>query len=202
MTEKENKSYGKKHHWFSPIKDAQGKKTKEYECWYQMIRRCRSAGEKLRNPTYQNVSCCDEWLNYDTFYDWLIGQSNYLKWKEGQFDLDKDILVKGNKIYSPSTCTLVPKGINYLFIKSDARRGDLPIGVSYVKKHNKYLAHISCRNKGISIGLYNTPKEAFQAYKKYKEEYIKEMAEKYYTDQDITFECYQAMINYIVEITD
>lgn len=197
-----NGAYGKKHHWFSPIKNEDGKKTKEYECWYQMIRRCRSKKEKLRNPTYQDVSCCEEWLNYDVFYLWLTKQPNYLKWRNGKFDLDKDILIKGNRIYSPSTCVLVPKEVNYLFVKSNARRGVLPIGVSYVKKHNKYLAHFNCGGKGISIGLYDSSEEAFDAYKTYKERYIKEVAEKFYASDDITYECYNAMMNYVVEFTD
>ena len=76
-----------------------GDMTKEYETWFQMIRRCFNKRE--REPTYKNVNCCDEWLLYENFYEWLHNQENFDRWLNGEkWTIDKDILVKGNKIYS------------------------------------------------------------------------------------------------------
>jgi len=115
--------------------------------------------------------------------------------------LDKDILYKGNKIYSHDTCVFVPQSINLLFTKSDRVRGDLPIGVTYRKRSRKF--EVKCcdgTKKRIFLGSYNTPEEGFQAYKKYKEKLIKQIANKY-IDQ-IPNKLYNALITYTVEIDD
>ncbi len=78
-----------------------GKPTKCYSTWQCMIYRCYSERVTLLNPTYASVSVCNSWHNYQTFADWF--QSKY---KSG-LQIDKDIKVKGNKIYSPNTCMLV-----------------------------------------------------------------------------------------------
>ena len=113
--------------------------------------------------------------------------------------LDKDILVKGNKVYSPETCCFVPNEINILFTKGNSCRGALPIGVRK-RKNGKYLTQITKNSKNIHIGIFNTPEEAFQAYKVAKEDYIKKMADKW--RDKISNRAYQALYNYQVEITD
>ena len=176
---------------------------KEYELWQNVLCRCYNEAYKEKQPTYQNVFCCDEWLLYDNFYEWLHIQSNFDKWYNAKrCAIDKDILVKGNKVYSPEMCCLVPQSINNLFTKQDCRRGDLPIGVS---RHNgKFRARINnvLLNKIEIVGTYDTPEEAFQAYKQYKENLIKQVAKEEYSKGNITKQCYEAMINYNVEITD
>lgn len=64
--------------------------------------------------------------------------------------LDKDILVKGNKIYSPETCCFVPQEINNLFTKRKSCRGTLPIGVKYIKENKKFSASFSRNKKNYS----------------------------------------------------
>lgn len=116
---------------------------KERNAWQQMIRRCFDENVKEEKPTYKNASCCDEWLSYDNFYKWLTTQENYEKWKTLKWSaIDKDILNKGNKIYSPENCLLVPVNVNNLFVKHDALRGDCPIGVFPLNE--KYIAR--CTN--------------------------------------------------------
>lgn len=121
-----------------------------------------------------------------------------MKWSA----IDKDILIKGNKIYSPETCCLVPVNVNNLFVKHDSLRGDYPIGVFL--ENDKYVA--KCTNsivgKSIRIGLYDTVEEAFNAYKKYKENLIKEIADIEYNNGTITKKCRDAMYLYKVEIND
>lgn len=115
--------------------------------------------------------------------------------------LDKDILSKGNKIYSPNTCIFVPIRINSLFIKNDADRGKYPIGVYYEKSTNNFVANCNTINqKNVRIGRYNKQEDAFQAYKIFKENYIKEVANEY--KDKIPEKLYEAMYNWIVEITD
>lgn len=114
--------------------------------------------------------------------------------------VDKDILYKNCKLYSPTTCCIIPSDINKLFCNAKAIRGQLPLGVIYNKKNRNYNARITKYNKGIHLGCFNTPQEAFKAYKIAKEKYIKEMADKYkeYLPQKL----YDAMYNYQVDITD
>jgi hypothetical protein len=71
---------------------------------------------------YKNVSCCKEWFLYDNFYEWLHKQENFEIWKNmPRSALDKDILVKGNKVYGPDTCCLVPNYVNSLFISRNKK---------------------------------------------------------------------------------
>lgn len=177
------------------------KTTEEYGAWVNILKRCNDLNYKKRKPTYQNAVCCNEWLYYPNFYEWLHKQSNFKKWLKGyKWGVDKDILIKGNKVYSPETCCLVPENVNLLFIKSDGSRGNLPIGVT--KHGNKYQARCRLMNDNKYLGNYNTPEKAFLAYKKTKESYIKQVAQEEYTKGNITKRCYEAMMNYEVEITD
>lgn len=183
------------------------KHVREYLCWSCILERCYSDLYKNKHPTYQNAICCEEWLLYENFYEWLHSQENFDKWLNGErWTIDKDIFIKRNKIYSPDTCCLVPQIVNCLFVKCDAARGDLPIGVTYHKATQKYRAEISKYHNGKNIsehiGLYDTIEEAFRAYKKAKESYIKKVAEEEYINNNITKQCYEAMMNYQVEITD
>lgn len=177
---------------------------KEYETWRQILRRCFDKEFKNRQPTYNNVDCCDEWLSYEKFYEWLHNQPNFDKWYNGKrWAVDKDIFVKRNKVYSPEMCCLVPQNVNCLFLKREAERGLYPIGVRY-KDGDGFLAscHNPFTNRREELGSYSTPEKAFNAYKCYKEDLIKKVAEIEYKAGNITKECYEAMMNYKVEIDD
>lgn len=186
---------------------SENKNIKEYNIWYGMLQRCYDKKLKEKHPTYKNATCCEEWLNFENFYEWLHNQENFDKWLNGsKWDLDKDILVKGNKVYSPDTCCLVSNRVNCLFTKNDSKRGSYPIGVTYNKKEKKYVARISKLGNDSkyreSLGYYDTLEEAFFAYKKIKELYIKQVAQEEYDKGNITKKCYEAMMKYEVEITD
>lgn len=119
--------------------------------------------------------------------------------------LDKDILIKGNKIYSPDTCIFVPQRINKLFTKCDKNRGNSVIGTHH-DKNNKYQANCRLVNpktgksKNKYLGIYDTELEAFEVYKYYKEKNIKEVAD--YFKEQIPQKLYDALYNYEVEIDD
>lgn len=186
-----------------------GDSTKEYVAWQGMLRRCLDVKYKEKHLTYKDVTCCDEWLNYENFYEWIHRQENFYKWLDNDgWSVDKDILIKNNKIYSPETCCLIPDRINKLFTKTDLNRGKYPIGVHFKKQSKRYCAQISQvdgqNNKKTMkhLGYYSTPDEAFQAYKQYKENYIKQVAQEEYEKGNIIKRCYEAMMNYEVEITD
>lgn len=188
-----------------PIK-RDGKCVKEYNAWRHMLSRCVDKKQIEKRPTYEDAACCNEWLLYDNFYEWLHNQPNFNKWfYSDKWAIDKDILNKNNKVYSPENCTLVPIYVNSLFTKRDNYRGDYPVGVS--KDRHGYRA--SCNNainnssnKRIYIGEFKTPESAFYAYKEYKESIIKKVAKDEYAKGNITEECYNAMMKYEVEITD
>lgn len=163
---------------------------KSYTVWYSMIRRCYSYIYQKNKPTYEGCTVCDEWLYFSNFKKWF--DENYI---EG-FQLDKDIIIRGNKVYSPQTCCFVPKEINIIFQNKSKRIYDLPIGV-YKTRYNKYRASLHINGKTVIIGNFNSPKEAFEAYKKEKEKYIKELANKWKDKIDI--KAYNSLINYVIE---
>ena len=171
--------------------------------WHSMLQRCFDLTYKEKRPAYKPVTCCDEWLLFENYYEWLHSQENFEQWYNGKrWAVDKDILNKGNKIYSSENCCLIPQNVNCLFLKRESERGKYPIGVQYTE--SGYLA--KCRNpfldKAVELGYYSTPEKAFEVYKKYKESIIKQVAEVEYSNGNITKECYKAMMNYKVEITD
>ena len=163
-----------------------------------MFFRCYDTKNIKRYPTYQDVSVCEEWHNYQNFAKWF--EENYNPEVMEGWHLDKDIIVKGNKIYSPETCCFVPSDINYLITKANSIRGDYPIGVKFNKKRNKFYAILTKYNKPFLVGTYTTAEEAFYAYKEAKEAHIKEVADKW--KEQITDKVYKSLINYKIEITD
>ena len=187
--------------------DIYGENTRHNKCyntWKSMLERCYDEKFQIKQPTYMGCKVCKEWLNFQNFADWYY--KNYYKIDNEKMCLDKDILVKGNKIYSPETCVFVPHNINILFIERDKCRGSFPIGVSYHKQHNKYSSNCHVYNFDTSksklkhLGYYETPEEAFKVYKEFKESYIKQVAD-YYKNK-IPTKLYDALYNYQVEITD
>jgi len=170
----------------------------QYVSWLSMFRRCYNPKFHRDRPTYTGCTVCDEWHNYQNFAKWF--DENYYEANNDVMCLDKDILHKGNKLYSPENCVFVPNTINVLFVKSDSTRGELPIGVSFCKKGNKYRSDCTVQNKQKSLGKFNTKEEAFNTYKKFKEKHIKQIADQY--KNLIPQKLYDAMYKYEVEITD
>lgn len=172
-----------------------GKLIKSYALWKSMLSRCYNDDYHKRFPTYIGCTVCEEWLSFSNFKKWI--DENYIK----DYHLDKDILFKGNKIYSPETCCFVPHKINTLFEKSNHSRGEYPIGVCFDKNINKFKSQVSINGYRKS-GYYDTLNEAFESYKKSKETQIKSMAINFYNEGKITFEVYSKMIIYEVEYKD
>jgi hypothetical protein len=173
-------------------------KHKSYDIWRGMFTRCYDEKYLAKYTTYIGCTVCEEWHNYQNFAKWY--DENYYIILGKNMELDKDILIKGNKIYSPETCVFVPQDVNYLFTKTNKLRGKYPIGVS-LTRDNKFATSCNDGNKELKyLGRYNTPEEAFEVYKKYKEKIIKQIAEEY--KNKIPSKLYNAMYRYEVEITD
>lgn len=186
-----------------PTCDINGKHTREYQVWSNMIRRCYDPVHQKRNPSYAGIICAEEWRYYENFYSWYHTQENYAVINQLEnYALDKDIICKGNRIYAPDKCTLVPTRINNLLLKPTRKRGKYPVGVTYYPRNKKYGAESGGKNRHIFLGLYTTPEEAFNAYKAYKETEIQRTATEEYNKGTITKQCYEALMAYKVNITD
>ena len=172
--------------------------TKEYVLWYNMLRRCYSDSFQKKQPTYKDCGVSDKFKSYEHFYEWCHKQVGF--GVEG-FEIDKDLLIKGHKVYSEDSCVFLPAEINMILVKCTASRGEYLIGVSWCNTKKAFVARVR-KNKGMQehLGLFNTELEAFNAYKTAKEAFIKEQAEKW--KGKIDERAYEALMNYTVEIDD
>lgn len=181
-----------------------GVMTLEYRLWNNMINRCYNQKVNDRLASYKDCTVSNEFKYFSKFKEWCSNQIGFnQKDNKGKlFALDKDILVRGNKVYSPETCAFVPQEINSLIVSGKSCRGDLPVGVVLDKnaKTPRYRARLSKENKYHCYGSYSNPEEAFFAYKQAKESYIKEVANKY--RDKIDPRVYEALMNWTVEIDD
>ncbi|WP_051835180.1 hypothetical protein [Lacrimispora celerecrescens] len=172
--------------------------SQSYLRWVDMINRCYNEKFHERQVQYSDCEICDEWKNYSNFKKWY--EENHYRIGNEQMDLDKDILIKGNKVYSPDTCCIVPHGINTLFITGKKQRGDLPMGVCFEKDKGKYRAYMNYQGKSIKLGTFDDPATAFVVYKEYKENIISDLAEKY--KGMIPDKVYRAMLEWNIEVND
>ncbi len=182
-----------------------GKITKVYDVWTKMLQRCYDPYYMNKYPTYIDCYVCKEWHNFQVFAEWY--KKEIYECNGERIELDKDILCKGNKIYSPETCVFVPQRINSLFVKSNSKRGKLPIGTS-IYKNEKIRCYCNCycenekKFKSYHLGYFplNKPFQAFTCYKNFKENHIKQVADEY--KDLIPKKLYEALYRYEVEIND
>ena len=169
-----------------------------YNVWWDMIRRCCCETYKRKKPHYMSSVVDTRFESYFNYRSWCEKQIGFgCKDEKGRpFALDKDILIKGNKVYSEETCCFVPQEINALFVKGDKLRGEYPIGVSFHKSRGMLRATLNNKH----LGYFNTAEQAFQVYKQAKEHHIKEVANKW--KGQIDPRVYEALMKYEVEITD
>ncbi|NDO52277.1 hypothetical protein FMM75_23935 [Lachnospiraceae bacterium MD335] len=170
--------------------------SESYLKWHDMLVRCYNEKFHERQPQYMGCTVCEEWLNYSNFKVWY----DQHKIHGMALDLDKDILFKGNKVYSPETCCFVPHAINTLFLNCKKNRGDLPLGVHFDNDKGKYRAEMSFMGRQIKLGTFDTAEDAFARYKEYKEDFIQDMAEQY--RDEIPNKVYEAMMSWKIEIVD
>ena len=168
-----------------------------YHKWNGMMQRCYNPKNKTNNPTYEACTSSETFRYFSKFKSWYYSQ---IGCEQEDWHLDKDILIKGNKVYSEDTCCIVPPEINCTLLNNKSARGSFPQGVIYNWTKTRYRARIQRGGKWESLGTYDTPEEAFYAYKPVKEAHIKSLAEKW-KDQ-IDPRVYEALMNWTIEITD
>ena len=178
-----------------------GKETiKEYKLWRAMLSRCYSDYTKSVRPTYIGVTCDDSWLSMTKFIEDVSKLKGYDKSFTSGWVLDKDILSKGCKHYSIETCCFVPSEINGTLTIRKLHRGDLPLGVTIDIHTKKFKARCGYDGKRLSLGLFDTPEEAFNAYIKTKKKELFRLATKY--KGEIDDKVYLALINYEFTLED
>lgn len=165
--------------------------TKPYVVWSSMIRRCYSLKQQERQPSYKGCIVDEQWHNFQNFAEWY--EDNII----AGWNLDKDLIVKGNKVYGPETCCFIPTEVNSFLTKREVKRGDYLIGVT--KTGNRF------RSKAYTDGAticesFLSEIEAFMWYKRHKEDRAKYLAEKHKTL--LTELAYKRLIEYTVDITD
>jgi hypothetical protein len=163
---------------------------KSYAKWRGMLYRCYSKLSVEKQPTYIGCTVCDEWLDFQNFAEWF--HNHYPK--DGKiYEIDKDIKVPLNKVYSPEACIFVDDKVNSFVIDSGATRGRYMIGVTLHKKKGKLSSR--CRNPitGIreNLGYFSDEIEAHLAWRKRKSELAYELA--MIQDRD---EVKQALLNW------
>ncbi len=174
-----------------------GKLIMEYQLWKGVLQRCFDEKYKQKCPAYEGVTCSKEWLSMTKFIEDVSQMEGF---GLSGWALDKDILVKGNKLYSKDNCCFVPQEVNNLLIKRDNSRGEYPVGVCFHKASGKFVSQLNINGKVKHLGYFPTPIEAFQAYKTTKEAQIKFVAHKWkhLLDERI----FQALMSYEVAIDD
>lgn len=143
-----------------------------YKTWADMLRRCYSCKYQTKFPSYVGCTVSEDWMLFSNFRDWMVKQD----YKGLQ--LDKDILIRSNKIYSESTCVFVTGQVNNFVTDCAKGRNGLRIGVSIDKKSGRFLS--TCSNPFTSnndrIGCFDSEEAAHNAWLKRKLEHAYALA--------------------------
>ncbi|ADP02426.1 conserved hypothetical protein [Salmonella phage PVPSE1] len=150
-----------------------------YELWIGILYRCYSKQFHKRQPTYAGCQVADDWLRFSVFKEWVSQQPLHEQWlnKEGDLQFDKDILLEGNRNYTPEACAFVPRYINTALAYS--KNSGLPMGVT--KKENRKVYEAGCRVDGKRkyLGVRATPLAAHALWQKQKAENLQSVIEVY-----------------------
>lgn len=129
------------------------------QVWRGILHRCydENRAEKfIKN--YEGCTVHDDWHNFQNFAEWYEG--NYV---EG-YEVDKDLLFLGNKVYSKETCILVPQWLNVFTASAKSIRGDCPVGVSERKGKGDFESYCNFEGKRIHLGVFSSKESAHKAW--------------------------------------
>lgn len=149
-----------------------------YQRWIGMLRRC---SDNFMEASYTGATVSDEFKSFMSFREWSISGGLTEK-NKNILELDKDILIAGNKEYSPVACVYVPGYINRLILTADASRGECYLGVKRNQNGRRFMATYALNGKTKHIGIYDTQEEAHYMWQTTKSKYILEVIEKYKMD--------------------
>lgn len=173
------------------------KPTYEYSIWKKMLGRCYDEKFHEKQKTYSSCSVSENFKSYSYFYDWC---QNQIGFGIEDWQLDKDIVKKGNKTYSEDFCVFVPREINTILNNSKGARGEFPIGVHFDSFTGRLKSVIRINGRSVNLGRFDDPILAFKAYKIAKEQHIKKVANKW--RGLIDNRVYEALMNYTIDIAD
>ena len=149
-----------------------GRISTAYSQWHGMIERCYDIKRSKKNKSYIDCDVSSEWHDFQNFAEWFYNQD----YNDMGYELDKDLLAKGNRVYGPENCRLVPRELNILLLNRQSHRGAYPQGVDFNKASGKFRARVKNNGKSKSLGYFDCPNKAYQAYKLAKERYVKNTA--------------------------
>lgn len=162
-----------------------------YSKWANMLQRCYDENAHKLKPYYAPCTVDIEWHNFSNYREWH--KENMMC--DRKVDLDKDILIQGNKVYGSETCTLIPHFTNTVFEERGANTN-----ITLNRETEKYDVVMNVLGKKEEVGTFDTEEEARQGFINYKQEYIRNVAEK--CKDKVPHKTYEAMMNWVVEITD
>ena len=177
----------------TPISEG-GVHIQSYQAWKNMLKRCYDQEWQSKNLGY--IGCCvdDCWLTFSNFKSWFD-----VNHKPG-YELDKDLLIPGNRRYAPETCVFIPKSLNTFTTSRAAERGAYPIGVHFHAAKNRFIAQISVNAVREQIGAFTTAGEAHLAWHRRKIELAYEYKALCYTIFERLFEGVLSKINSMKEL--
>lgn len=143
------------------------KKIKSYQIWQNMLRRCYNKNFQDRHPTYVGVAVCDEWLKFSKFKDWFDKNYRYDLEEQGiKLHIDKDLLSRDGKVYSPDTCVFLPSNVNKFLSNSYSNNKSGYIGVSWDNSRSKWKVQINEFNSSSykNIGRFKNIEDARNTY--------------------------------------
>lgn len=151
-----------------------GIRTRTYATWAGMISRCYRT-DNPKYSTYEDCSVCEEWHNYQNFAAWLVNQ---VGWSSNEdWNLDKDIILEGNRLYSPETCAWVPRKINNILPSARKKLSSHPVGVWKSKTSGKF--HAYCTNyagERVFLGSFDREDDALKVRVDYKNSVLRDAA--------------------------
>ena len=128
-----------------------------YSCWNRMLERGHSLKFKTKYSAYDGVTVHPDWHRLSKFTEWLNTQPQ-VNWQELQ--IDKDLLVKGNKVYGPDTCCFLTNRENSVFRpRNSIKLGSVSKNDRYERK-KPWMCRITRCNKHFFIGSFSTKEEA------------------------------------------
>ncbi len=148
--------------------------TRSAVVWRHMLERCEVGGKvQIKYPSYEGTT--HQFEGYQSFASWATEEFGYShKDSNGKYwQLDKDLLTRGNKTYSEGTCLFVPHRVNCLLTTRAGFRGEYPLGVYFEQKVGKFRANCQQQTKVPKfLGYFEDP---YQAHKEWQLEKYKQI---------------------------
>lgn len=165
------------------------KNRKAYKVWGGMLQRCYGTNSAIKYPRYVGCSVCEEWKSFQLFAKWFLEQPNNSE-KFPKNELEKDILVKGNKVYSPETCCFVPQEINGFFKQTSKNKNNIRLW-----KHGTYSSTVKFRGQSFFSKGLKTEQECVKFMKEKKLLKITIMVNDYLVEKSITPDLADKILN-------